>query len=304
MANRPLLLTETFSGEGSWDEWISHFESVAAVNAWDGDAAKLRWLKVRLTGRAQRAFQHLTEESRGSYSRVKKALWERFDPDSRRELYAVELNTRRKRKGEGWADFTEDLQRLVDKAYPDLQQEAREYLALTSYLGQLSDPQVSFGIRQRRPKSVDEVVAATLELEAYAKTGPGRIAHVGCEEPTVVATVRDVNGDDLVEKLGELLQRVERLEADRQSAGSGVATGDRASDQLVPDSGEATGNCNRVRWSADSVARRVTTPEDVLCPDLDDISGDAEYGTYSIKEGGCVVKLFRQCRITNACCMM
>ena len=160
-------------------------------NAWDGDAAKLRWLKVRLTGRARRVFQHLTEESRGSYSRAKKALRERFDPDSRRELYAVELNTRRKRKGEGWADFAEDLQHLVDKAYLDLQQEAREYLALTSYLGQLSDPQVSFGVRQRRPKSVDEAVAATLELEAYAKTVPGRIAHVGCEELAVVATLRD-----------------------------------------------------------------------------------------------------------------
>ena len=70
----------------------------------------------------------------------------------------------------------------MDKAYPDLQQEAREYLALTSYLGQLSDPQGSFDVRQRRPKSLDKAVA-------YAKTGPGRIAHVGCEEPAVVVTV-------------------------------------------------------------------------------------------------------------------
>ena len=70
----------------------------------------------------------------------------------------------------------------MEKAYPDLQQEAREYLALTSYLGQLSDPQGSFDARQRRSKSVDEAVA-------YVKTGPGRIAHVGCKEPAVVATV-------------------------------------------------------------------------------------------------------------------
>ena len=148
MANRPPLLLETFSGERSWDECISHFENVTAVNAWDGDAAKL---KVQLTGRAQQAFQHLTEESRGSYGHAKKALQKRFDPNSRREFYAVELNTRRKCKGEGWADFAEDLQCLVDKAYPDLQQQAREYLALTSYLGQLNDPQVSFGVRQRQP---------------------------------------------------------------------------------------------------------------------------------------------------------
>ena len=57
---------------------------------------------------------------------MKKALQEHFDLDSRRELYAIELNTRWKCKGEGWADFAEDLQRLTDKAYPDLQKEARD----------------------------------------------------------------------------------------------------------------------------------------------------------------------------------
>ena len=65
------------------------------------------------------------EESRGSYSRAKKALQERFDPDSKCERYAVKLNTRRRHKGEGWADFAEDLRRLADKVYPDLQEEAR-----------------------------------------------------------------------------------------------------------------------------------------------------------------------------------
>ena len=54
-----------FSEEGNWDEWISHFENVTAVNAWDGDSTKLKWLKVCLTGRAQQAFQQFTEESQG-----------------------------------------------------------------------------------------------------------------------------------------------------------------------------------------------------------------------------------------------
>ena len=38
---RPLVLPETFDGEGDFDEWISHFEDVADLNGWsDGD--KLR----------------------------------------------------------------------------------------------------------------------------------------------------------------------------------------------------------------------------------------------------------------------
>ena len=35
-----------------------------------------------------------------------------------------------------------------------------------------------------------------------------------------MATVQDADEDNLVQKLGNLLQRIERLEADRQSAGT------------------------------------------------------------------------------------
>ena len=51
---RPLMLPEPFTGDGSWTLWQSHFDDVAAVNGWD-DAAKLLWLRVRLTGRARTA---------------------------------------------------------------------------------------------------------------------------------------------------------------------------------------------------------------------------------------------------------
>ena len=60
MATKPAVLPEPFNGEGSWDEWSTHFENVAAVNTWNG-AAKLQWLKVSLA-----------------------------EPDSRRENFPVE----------------------------------------------------------------------------------------------------------------------------------------------------------------------------------------------------------------------
>ena len=59
MASRPAVLPEMYSGEGSFTEWIDHFDSVAEVNAWD-DAAKSLWIRVRLVGRAQTAFKRLT----------------------------------------------------------------------------------------------------------------------------------------------------------------------------------------------------------------------------------------------------
>ena len=122
---RPLVLPESFNGETDYCDWIDHFENVAALNAWD-ESAKLQWLKVRLTGRAQTALKRIPEATWRSYSDTLAALKRRFEPDSKRELYAVEFQTRRKCKTEGWPDFAEDLQKLADWVYSYLQEEAKE----------------------------------------------------------------------------------------------------------------------------------------------------------------------------------
>ncbi len=83
MAARPLVLPDAYNGEASWDDWAQHFQNVADVNEWD-NAQKLKWLKVRLTARAQKAFQRLPEETRADFKLAIKALKERFEPETRK----------------------------------------------------------------------------------------------------------------------------------------------------------------------------------------------------------------------------
>ena len=64
---RPLVLPESFTGDTDYCDLIDHFENVAVVNGWD-EAAKLQWLKVRLTGRAQTALKRQPEATRNSYA--------------------------------------------------------------------------------------------------------------------------------------------------------------------------------------------------------------------------------------------
>ena len=94
---RPLVLPEPFTGETDYCDWIDHFENVAAVNGWD-EAAKLQWLRVRLTGKAQTALKRLPEDTRRSYANTLAALKRRFEPDSKRELYIAEFQARRTAK--------------------------------------------------------------------------------------------------------------------------------------------------------------------------------------------------------------
>ena len=126
-SGRPVIVPEYFSGEGSYEDWLDQFESIAEINHWNSEQ-KLMWLKVRLTGRALMAYKKFPTATRGSYKKTIKALQER--PESRRDLYLAEFQAQRKGKIESWPKFGEDLRILVDKAYPSLDDEARQQLGL------------------------------------------------------------------------------------------------------------------------------------------------------------------------------
>jgi hypothetical protein len=64
---KPVVLPEAFDGSASWEDWVEHFERVAAVNGWTEDAAKLQWLQVRLTGRAATAYKRFPEATKGPF---------------------------------------------------------------------------------------------------------------------------------------------------------------------------------------------------------------------------------------------
>ena len=133
-SSRPLITPESFSGTGEFSAWI---EAVAAINKWD-DAAKLLWLRVRLVGGAQTAYGRLPAEAKASYAELKKALKRRFEPEALKERHLAEFQWRKKSRTEGWAEFADSVKLLTDKAYPDLEDKARELecLALNHYLGQ------------------------------------------------------------------------------------------------------------------------------------------------------------------------
>ena len=212
--SRPAVLPEIFTGEKSWDEWIHHFESVAKVNDWN-EAAKLNWMCVRLTGRAGTVFRRLPDATRTDYKEAKKALTERFEPESKKELYLAELQTRTKKRTEDWAAFGEDLKVLAEKAYPDLTDDAREQLALNQYLARLDNPQVAFSVKQGKPKTVSDAVRLTLEIESYLQ--PSMKQTVAQIDPEIVAGAAHQTRDD---PLKLILERMDRIEAELQAVRS------------------------------------------------------------------------------------
>ena len=203
--NKPVIVPEFYSGEGSFEDWIDQFESIAEISCWD-DEQKLRWLKVRLMGRALMAYKKFPVTARASFKNAVRALQERFEPGSRRDLYLAEFQTRRKVKTESWPEFGEDLLMLVDKAYPLLGNEARQQLALQRYLSQLDNDQVAFSVKQGKPTTVEAAVSATLECESYLVKPP---MNCGAVTP---AQVESKDNRTLMDMMMQLMSRMDKLE--------------------------------------------------------------------------------------------
>eukprot|EP00731_Ephydatia_muelleri_P003189 Em0001g3189a len=202
-ASRPLVSPDSFSGLSNWAEWIDHFEAAALVNGWDSEKKRL-WLPVRLTGKAQTAWKRLSPETKQNYEAAKEALQKRFEPDSKRKLYFVEFQARRRKRDESWSDFADELRVLAEKALPELDEKAKELLALERYL-----------------------VTATLEIQSYLRPGVRQEVNAAtvAEEvgaQSIAATLSTSSGQDTVlEMLKTLSARLERLES---SFGDAAAT--------------------------------------------------------------------------------
>ena len=116
-----------------------------------------------------------------------------------------------KKANEGWADFADDA--LADKGYPTLQEEAREQLAINAFLQQLTQPQIAFSVKQKRPKTLDDAVAATLEMESYL-AGPSPVGIASSAENLPVCPVSALSQvDKLTQAVEQLTERVERAHA-------------------------------------------------------------------------------------------
>ena len=188
------------------------------MNGWNA-ADKKKWVRARLTGRAATAMRRLAEDDRASYATICTALKNRFEPECRKEVFIAEFQTKKKRRSEDWASFAEDLKNLVEKAYPSLQTEAQELLALNHFLGQVDDPQLSFAVRQRAPAMLDAAVAALLELETYLQPPkvPLPVAPVTKEsedpeecKPVAASVNRRPPRDDSMQRI---IERLDKLEA-------------------------------------------------------------------------------------------
>ena len=105
---------------------------------------------------------------------------------------------------------------LISKAFPHLQAEARDQLALTHYLSQIENPQLAFSVKQQKPANLDAAVSATLEMESYlpSKLTTARADLEGITKTENVAAAATTKEDmeSTSHLMKQLLERMGRME--------------------------------------------------------------------------------------------
>ena len=168
MKERPVIKPDRYDGKGQWASYITHFEMCARINGWDNDA-KLQYLAVLLTRTAQQVLGSLPKEASGDFDKLVKALEARFDPTGRKELHRAQLRNRRQKTSESLVEMAEEIRKLGEKVYVDLPTDSRDRMGKDHFMDALNDSEIRTRVIQMRTFTLDEAVAAAVELEALQR---------------------------------------------------------------------------------------------------------------------------------------
>ena len=232
---KQLVLPDTFSGRShdDFDIWVSQFDLAAAVNQWS-QVTKLQMLPLRLKGPALRAFHAIPAEDRRTYAKAIDALQNRFSPVERQSVHRAALRSRRRKPDEDLSELADDVLLLAGRAYPGMDSDALDQLALEAFLDAL-DVQLRRRVRDADPDTLNAAVSRALVLDAYdeadrrsglsttqaqrsTRHGQPALAAASVDPPRESPSVSDTVLQNLLSTQQQILQSLERLSVQQQRA--------------------------------------------------------------------------------------
>ena len=149
----------TGNGTDSWKVWFSRFTTVADLNNWD-DPTRLSELVQRLQGTAADfVFDEIPNDIISSFQSLVHELGLRFQSVETTKTFRVQFGKRTQRIGESVEDYSAELKRIYDKAYPGRNPEMRQQLLLQQFLNGLRNKQAKFAVEYfKEPCTIEDAV--------------------------------------------------------------------------------------------------------------------------------------------------
>ena len=164
---------ETFDGQGDWEEYLSHFELCAQLGRWDWEDMVLA-LAASLRSAARTFYMGLTRAEKGHYPSLIRRLGDRFGSVRQQNRWLSRLEMRQRHPDESAAVLGDDLRRMAQRAYCDLDTVAQEVLALNQ-LYKIISPEMKCRCIDRDCRTVADAVDVIERYESIMGEPKGRI---------------------------------------------------------------------------------------------------------------------------------
>ncbi|PIK47550.1 hypothetical protein BSL78_15568 [Apostichopus japonicus] len=162
---KPIILPDVFDGQGKWKDYLQHFLSCADINGWS-NGEKARFLGARLKGQAHEVYVDLSLSDKRDFDVIVRAFNQHFEPDALISVRKAALKNRVAAEGESLTSLCSSIRRDVIDAYPNVNRNAQDELAMDYFISALRDRDIRIAVRRGAPKTLPEALNLALEIEA------------------------------------------------------------------------------------------------------------------------------------------
>ena len=155
----------TYNGRGSFDDYITQFQCLARVKHWSLEEMGIK-LVCALEGNAVGVLGTIPEHLQADFMTLKGALMSRFSPKLDQDINGALCNNRRKKRGETYMAFAQDLKKLVRMSYGNGWNPTQiEVLTREKFFNAINDFQLKAMIWARKPTTVEEAALMADSLQ-------------------------------------------------------------------------------------------------------------------------------------------
>ena len=196
----PLPKLNMFDGK-NWEGFIAQFSSLAETCQWDDEQKLFRLLHQMKDEAAQFVYNKCDAATRQSYTKLEKALEQRFGEHHTRMSYKAKLESLRFSPKDSLAEYTTDISFYVRKYLPHLDDDSRNRMEVEYFVENLSDPGMIRMIGNKNPATLEEArdqVQKYLDIEDSMRPRRSAVRAVNFDvQPQPETTTLEKIGEDV-----------------------------------------------------------------------------------------------------------
>src|SRR3989442_2352946 len=149
---------DKYDGLTSLETFMIQLKTCTDYNEWT-EKEQLAQLKAALKGTAAQVLH--TDDDTLTLDSLCRDLQSNFGTAGFETQYAMQLKTRKRKKGEVLRDYSQDIHRLIMLTYPKQKGSLRDQMEVESFINGLDDKELIFQVRNSEPSNLSEAYVKT-----------------------------------------------------------------------------------------------------------------------------------------------